>query len=330
MTIVETLEQCPLCGSKNNRKWCDGYDRLHKISNESFIYSHCKNCDLVFLSKRPSKEDIYKFYPDDYAPHQGYILTNSQSSIHNLQLNKFIKKGIYYVNRIFNKFFPDEAFNSQIQSFYNPLSTNSKLLDFGCGSEKFLDFAKEKGWKTLGMDFSPRVIDQVISYGHEALIVSDESWKKIEDNSIDFVRMNHVLEHLYNPRETLENIRAKLKNNGLLHIAVPNPSGLSPLVFRSRWHGLDCPRHIMLYPPSVLHKMLSDLGFAEFTLIHEVITKDFLRSWGYLLYDQGKITHKEVEEMMFKQDLSDLLQIPVKISSLLGRSDRYHVFAKKF
>jgi hypothetical protein len=37
---------------------------------------------------------------------------------------------------------------------------------------------------------------------------------------------------------------------------------------------LECPRHVILYSPNMLRKLLSDMAFSVFTVLHETVTMD--------------------------------------------------------
>ncbi|NHC36032.1 class I SAM-dependent methyltransferase [Scytonema millei] len=341
-TSVETEEisACPNCRSNQLNIWCRAYDRLHKSSQQEFIYSRCKECNLVFLSVRPVETEVYKFYPENYAPYQG--TPNQQfQQITNLSNERSLsdRQKYHYVRKLlktsFNtakaslKSLPFKKFTIEIQEFYQPIGEAAKLLDFGCGSAQFLNEARKQGWNTLGMDFSEQAVEQASRNGHTVFLVSPTVWNEIEDESLDFVRMNHVLEHLYHPKQVLTAIRQKMKPGAVLHIAVPNPHGISSQVFRSQWWGLECPRHIMLYSPPVLKDFLIQLGFSNFKVFHESITKDFARSLGYFLYDRGRISANEVETMMQHKFLSAQLYLPMKIAAICKAADRFHIFAKK-
>lgn len=341
-TLVETEEisACPNCSNKKLEIWCRAYDRLHKSSQQEFIYSRCKKCNLIFLSVRPIETEIYKFYPENYAPYQGTSnhklkkVTNLSNgcSPSNLQRNRYIREVFKSLFNIYKASFINifsDSFIKDVQDFYQPKREAAKLLDFGCGSAQFLNEARKQGWDTFGMDFSEQAVEQASQNGHKAFLVSPTVWNEIEDESLDFVRMNHVLEHLYHPKQVLTAIGRKMKPGAVLHIAVPNPYGISSQIFRSQWWGLECPRHIMLYSPQVLKNFLIQLGFSNFKFFHESITKDFARSLGYFLYDRGCISSHEVEAMMQHKLLGVQLYLPMKFAAISKAADRFHIFAKK-
>ncbi|MDV2993638.1 MAG: tRNA 5-carboxymethoxyuridine methyltransferase [Chroococcidiopsis sp. SAG 2025] len=337
---TEALSACPNCSSNQLNIWCRAYDRLHKSSQQEFIYSRCKECNLVFLSVRPVETEVYKFYPENYAPYQGTLnqqlqqITNlsNERSLGDRQKYQYVRKILkasFNTSKASLKALPFKNFLREIQEFYQPTGEGAKLLDFGCGSAQFLNEARKQGWNTLGMDFSEQAVEQASQDGHKALQVSPTVWNEIEDESLDFVRMNHVLEHLYHPKQVLTAIGRKMKPGAILHIAVPNPNGISAQTFRSQWWGLECPRHIMLYSPQVLKDFLIQLNFSHFKVFHESITKDFARSVGYFLSDRGRISSNEVETMMQRKFLSAQLYIPMKIAAICKAADRFHIFAKK-
>lgn len=332
----EILDCCPICGGMDLRVWRKGYDRLHRLSPQEFTYSKCLRCDVVFLSSRPAEGDAHKFYPSDYGPHQppgsharsqNKALTPNKKPALQFVISALLK-AVHGLNSAAGRLSPD-TFADEIQKFYRPERRGARLLDFGCGTDTFLNQAREHGWNTLGMDFSPQAIEQVRRSGHQALLVSPSVWNEVEDESLDLVRMNHVLEHLYNPTVVLAAVRSKMRARAKLHIALPNPYSFTSRLFRSYWRGLDCPRHVILYSPAVVKRLLDEAGFSDLQVRHEIITKDFSRSLGYVLHDRGWIAHEEVEKMMHRQGLAELLFTPAKLAAVWGAADRFHVFTRK-
>jgi len=330
---LENINKCPICSSSDFRQLWDSYDRMYKVSEQKFSYFTCLNCDAVFLKNRPLKSEIYKFYPENYGPYhkEGYHYNSGNvSSGINIKntFKKVFQKVIYKLNPIFNRTLPDNT-SKIINEHYNR-KIGGYFLDFGCGSDAFLNYARNIGWKTIGMDFSEHAIEKVESGGHKAILYSSEaSWAEIEDDSLSFVRMNHVLEHLYNPLEVLQQLRRKLKTGGVLHIAIPNPAGISASFYKDKWWGLDAPRHIILYSPKALAKTLEECGFSSYNIVHEFLTKDLARSIGFSKYEKGEVGFKEAISALDREDLQTLLNIPCRLAQKLGKADRIHAFITK-
>jgi 2-polyprenyl-3-methyl-5-hydroxy-6-metoxy-1,4-benzoquinol methylase len=326
---TEIIDHCPNCQSDKLSIWSRGTDILHRITSQEFVYSECSACHLVFQSTRPQEKEIAGFYPTDYDPYTGEI-SNTETA------NTILKVGYRKVqffrklNQYLDKFFKNSCYQ-KIDEYYTPKNSGMTLLDFGCGSDSFLNKAKAKNWNTIGMDFIEQPLLSVKGSGHRAVLYSSENaWNEIEDGSIDMIRVNHVLEHLYHPQEVLKNLFKKLKKGGILHIAIPNPSGIAASKYKNNWRGLDCPRHIMLYPPELLKDILATkVGFSFVDILFEEITKDYARSMGYKLLEQKKIQYEHVEKLMNHAELAAVLHWRAKLASLMKKSDRFHVFATK-
>jgi predicted SAM-dependent methyltransferase len=152
-------------------------------------------------------------------------------------------------------------------------------------------------------------------------------WEAIPDGSLDFVRMNHVIEHLYKPQETLGRLRRKLRPGGRLHLATPNAASLAFRLLRQRWYPLECPRHIVLYTARVARRLLLEVGFSEVETHQEVLTKDTARSIGYFFHDLGRLDTAGALGFMHRAGLAEVLFAPARIAALTGRSDRFHAIA---
>jgi SAM-dependent methyltransferase len=215
-----------------------------------------------------------------------------------------------------------------LDRFYSPQRPGMLLFDFGCGSEAFLNHARARGWDTLGADFAPGAVEAARRAGHRALAVGPGLWGQIPDGSVDAVRMNHVVEHLYRPHEVLAALRRALRPGGRLHLATPNAACLTFRLLRQRWFSLDCPRHIVLYSPATIRAALARAGFARVAVYQEVLTKDMARSLGYVLQDLGRLDGAGVTGLADRPGLAALLFATARVAALTGVADRLHVIAE--
>lgn len=86
------------------------------------------------------------------------------------------------------------------------------ILNFGCGTTKIpgsigVDVVKIDGFTDVVHDFN------VLPY-------------PFKSNSVDEIHMYHVLEHLSNPLEKMEELHRILKPGGMLHLRVPHFSSM--------------------------------------------------------------------------------------------------------
>jgi 2-polyprenyl-3-methyl-5-hydroxy-6-metoxy-1,4-benzoquinol methylase len=121
-------------------------------------------------------------------------------------------------------------------------SANGTLLDMGCGNGKFLSFMRGMGWKTYGTDISPLAVEVARANGHR-VSCGDVAQARFSDDFFDLITLNNVLEHVYDPIATLEELRRVLKPGGELIVCVPNFDCYERQVFGRHWDPLKIPVH---------------------------------------------------------------------------------------
>ncbi len=103
-----------------------------------------------------------------------------------------------------------------------------------------------------------------------------ESCKSL-DRTYDVVLLAAILEHLYDPMETLHRIKNALRQGGLLFIDVPNESSLTMRIGNLYMRALGrnwavnlsptfAPFHVVGFSPTSLRNTLASLGFEIHTL----------------------------------------------------------------
>lgn len=323
----ELIDICPVCDSPNIEYWTNAKDLQTQSSDQLFTYSKCLDCKCRFISKRVVEEDISFFYSSNYEPYQPSLNIPIRSPVLSffVLLAKPVTKCLKYISAYLHSI---DRLTKKVSSVYEKLDSGKLFVDFGCGAGKYLNRMRGSGCVTVGVDFSPIAVKTVKENNHAAYLVP-EFFAEYQNASVDLMRMNHVVEHLYQPDKTLAAIASKLKSGADLHIAVPNPAGISARVFRNNWWGLDCPRHIILYPPVTLQRLLTKHGFHNFEVFQESISKDFIRSIGYFLASRDIMKLSSINSLMYSRFLNLIFWMPLKIASLMGFGDRYHIFCNK-
>lgn len=74
----------------------------------------------------------------------------------------------------------------------------------------------------------------------------------------DVITMWHVLEHVPNLEETIRDVEALLKPNGILIIAVPNFYSFDAAYYKNFWAAFDVPRHLWHFSKASMNKLFSD------------------------------------------------------------------------
>lgn len=103
-----------------------------------------------------------------------------------------------------------------VHIFSPHIKSTDCVLDFGCGGGFLLNAlsCQEKH----GFDVNLVALDQVKQLG----ITAHNSLGDIENNKFDVIISNSALEHVPNPHECLKELKAKLKDGGIILFRVPH------------------------------------------------------------------------------------------------------------
>lgn len=250
---------CVLCGEEENSVLFSGKDRLHNFPGDFFV-AKCANCGSVYLNPCPKKEDIGKFYPENYYSYSSLGEKSESFSGRlwkNIILNNYPRISKKETNFLINIL--SILLKSKVGGLPNYVE-GGKILDVGCGSGKFLKVLKEAGWDVYGNEISLEAVERGKKEGLN-LFCGELEDVKFPDSYFDALRIWHVLEHSYNPIKLVEECRRILKKGGEVLIGVPNFAGAYSRIFRQYWYNLDLPRHLFQFSPLILKKILTENGF---------------------------------------------------------------------
>lgn len=234
---MEIIKNCSCCNSIDIVEAFNVPDRHYGIKGNFSIFT-CKSCGLFFLNPMPNDSELSEYYPKSYYSYQNFFVKSNK-------FKDFLRK-LFFFNIV-----------TQDPIFEKP----GKMLDIGCGSGPFIYKMREKGWDVYGVEVN---VDGAIAGQKIAglnIFPGSLIEAKFEDDSFDYIRSNHSFEHIYNPNETLAEIRRVLKPSGKLMIGVPNIDSLSANFFKQYWYYLGAPVHTYNYSPKTLSLMLEKNGF---------------------------------------------------------------------
>ncbi len=151
--------------------------------------------------------------------------------------------------------------NSNILKKINRLSIQKRqLLDFGSGKGKFAAAAVRSGWKVKCIETS--VSRAAFAKEVYRLDVSETVYSqgKVFDGNFDVITLFHVLEHLEDPKKTLDElIKHNLSEHGLLIIEVPNPKSWQARIAGKKWHHWDFRHHISHFKDQQLDDLTASM-----------------------------------------------------------------------
>jgi SAM-dependent methyltransferase len=151
------------------------------------------------------------------------------------------------------------------------LGRKGTILELGCGRGELLEGAKDAGWTTSGVEWTPSFAAVAESRGIVVERGRIETAKFLEQR-FDVVLFAAVLEHLYQPLDVLRRARGALQDGGLVFIDVPNETSLAMLLGNlwMRLRGRDwcvnmsptfAPFHVVGFTAGSLRRALQASGF---------------------------------------------------------------------
>jgi SAM-dependent methyltransferase len=158
--------------------------------------------------------------------------------------------------------------DSRIQIFGRTLdelerwTPRGRLLDVGCGRGELLEAARRRGWEAVGIDPSEQAAAEARELFGIELVRDEFRAGLVPDASFDAVVLHHAIEHVPNPRETLEAARDALRPGGVLHVATSNVRTVDSLLDREIRVGIfDPPRHRYAFSDRTLKRLVERCGF---------------------------------------------------------------------
>lgn len=140
-----------------------------------------------------------------------------------------------------------------------------KLLDVGCGNHS------PSKTKTLFQNCEYYGLDLDKTYNNDEkdfevtkqfyeLDLTKLDYSTIPDNFFDFIRMTHVVEHLFNGDDVVKALLQKLKKGGFFYIEYPGKKSLKLPSMHGTLNFHDDSTHVRLYSVKELKKVFESNG----------------------------------------------------------------------
>ncbi|MBS0474901.1 MAG: class I SAM-dependent methyltransferase [Proteobacteria bacterium] len=158
------------------------------------------------------------------------------------------------------------------------IKSSDDVLDFGCGGG-FLLNNLSCATKT-GVELNPHA-RRYCEENHGIKVHA--SLDDVEDGRFDVVISNHCIEHVKDPYQTIEKLKAKLRPGGRIVICVPIDS------YSYRWAPNDVCNHLYSFSPMNLGNILQGAGFTGIesrALLHKWVPKYrvVIRLFGFKVF----------------------------------------------
>ena len=142
------------------------------------------------------------------------------------------------------------------------------VLDVGCGYGYFLN-TLGPSYERTGIELSEhaaRVARQRFGLDVRTGLLEEAGFAP---GRFALVTLWDVIEHVANPRATLETTRMVLADDGILALTTGNVDSIAAKVSGSRWHLFNVPEHLWFFSERTLRRLLAETGFEVLELRRE-------------------------------------------------------------
>lgn len=270
---TEPVANCPLCGSSGSTFKFRMYDRLYRLPGE-FGLIECEGCGLFRLSPRPDIASIGLYYPNSYGAYVTPKVTTANGASFMTTIREGIRHSVLSTlgyktdplslwQRLLQPWFVKRFYRQATYSYgdrFPRFVPNGRALEVGCGNCTYLGMLKRHGWAVTGVDMSVEAAKKAKSAFDIDVFVGQLEEAPLESEYFDYVHLSHVVEHFFNPLETMQMIVRLLKPGGVAYIEVPNGSGVGAELSGEFWYGWDAPRHLYTFTPDTCKLLLEMSG----------------------------------------------------------------------
>ena len=228
-TTPVPIPPCPVCRNEQALP-------MFAIEGMTARVVACTECGLGILHPQPSAAEIARSYSPEYYGDTGtkfVPLVEVLVRFVGARRARFLAKG---------------------------LPQGARVLDVGCGRGVLLGALADRGCEVHGVELSEEAIQGADPRAH-IRIAAHLADAHFPAEFFDRVIVWHVLEHLPDPRGTLQEIHHILKPGGQVVVAVPNFSSWQARWAGDAWFHLDLPRHLFHFPLSALRRLLTACHF---------------------------------------------------------------------
>ncbi len=275
---IYNIKNCPNCLSKNTIQLfhSDGNTIQGFLPNSKSLYNLCRDCELVFLNKQVSKENL-KIYYQNFA----YERKNSKNK--HLKLLKNLNE------------YNTSHYSNYLHSF-KKIKYSKSILDLGSGNGEFVSYARKKNKKTkiIALDwFMPKQLKSalkdlnIIPYTSPITI---DSLKKFKFEKFDLITMWEVIEHfkIDDLKEILNYIYELINDKGLLIISTPDFD--DPHCKSLDFWNMAAGEHLSVFNKKSIESILNSTGYYVKDIQRESVTIKMPNAW----YQYGLSTNSSI------------------------------------
>ena len=196
----------------------------------------CERCGLIYLSPRPSPDEVVALYVEDHAHVSADAhLAGVQSWPERRRARRTVR---------------------HIEGFVR----GGRLLEIGAGGGDFAFVARERGFDPVTVELNPM---QAAFIRNDLGIPCAESLAEVEaegPSRFDVIYHCNVLSHLSDPLEEFRRLRVLLRDGGIMAFETGNGADVDPKYY-PRFPTFQYPDHLYFFGERTIDALLEQSGF---------------------------------------------------------------------
>jgi len=228
--------------------FCGADDAFPAIQENGFTGRKCRRCGLIYVSPRPSRDEVANLYGHDHA----HISAGSHLAAENYK-----RLHARHTLRILRRYV-----------------TVGQLLEIGPGAGFFLEEARAAGFVPHGIELNPAQVEFIRGRGIPC--VTDTVAEAFPGQSFDVIYHCDVVSHLHDPIAEFRAMHSRLRDRGLLLFETGNLGDvrLDRLALLPRF---QYPDHLFFFSTDNITHLLAMSGFELLDLHRYSLGTDLLR-----------------------------------------------------
>jgi len=219
---------CPLCSSKKE---------IPMFKAPIYMFVQCNKCKLVYVNNLFNKKVLTDLYSGSKLRNEYWdFVENTHSKVRKHQ------------------------YSNEISIILKHAPHKDKLIDIGCSRGLFLKRIDSQFKQIEGIEINPssaKTAKNHVNIVHNKPIEE----LKLKPNSYDAAIAMNLIEHLYDPKSMLLQVRKILKKGGILFVQTPNLNSLSMKLFGNKNITIYDRFHINLFSKTTLKEIAEKCGF---------------------------------------------------------------------
>ncbi len=248
---------------------CDGLSLSKYVKVRKWELHKCKDCGYVQVINKPDNKELEEIYSESYFGHSKYKDTKT--------------------------LFKEYEYRKSL--LLSTLNEKSDVLDYGCAKADFITYCNTI-FNFSGVDYSKdaiRLAKNQFPYLQDKFFTT-EDLDLIKDNSFDGIVLWDVIEHLWNPSETLTCLDKKLKPEGYIYISTPKIDSFFAKITGKFWPFMTPPEHLGFFSKKSFEKLADKHNYT-------IVNYESKGKWvnlAFLMYKLKRIFPKLIPSLFIK------------------------------